>query len=69
MDSLGLVKEIGRFHGLSIGPRGYRGNANASYLTTSQSERGREVSLGPGRMYTIPFKFACNYVSKVYIIL
>ena len=35
---------------------------------TSQLERGREVSLGPRGMYTIPFKLTCIYIIKVNII-
>ena len=42
------IKKSVDLHGLSIRLRGYSGNAN--YLNSCQSERGREVSLGTGRM-------------------
>ena len=46
----------------------YNGNANDNDLNSSQSERGRQVSLGTGRMYTNPFNVTSNYINKVNII-
>ena len=43
--------------------RGYNGNANTNNINSSKSERGREVSLGTGTMYTIPFNVNSMYIN------
>ena len=43
-------------------------SGNANVHTTSQQERGRDVSEDTGRIYTIPFNINGNYLNKVIII-